>query len=222
MFMFPMASDTVVDWNVISICKANPTFVPDAAAVMFGASMAVSLDVPVEPKRTRIVLVLAADDVQMPYALIRYVVPAAMVFAGTAYDTTVVSAVVIGPTGEAIDATPPGGPPPDGARRFAAGRVPVTPVAGGIDGISPATSEHGPNDVAETHVPITLCEVCPVAAPSVRVEPEIVQVSQFAPVAEQELAPCTGGGKVNCARRSWANQMARTAHKRKRAIRGGS
>jgi hypothetical protein len=32
---------------------------------------------------------------------------------------------------------------------------------------------------------MTRWEACPLAAPSVRVEPEIVQVSQFAPVAEQ-------------------------------------
>ena len=81
-----------------------------------------------------------------------------------------------------------------GVGRFAAGSVPVTPVESGIDGRSPATSEHGPNDVAEPQVPMTLWEAWPVAAPSVRVVPEIVQVNQFAPGLEQELAPGEGGG----------------------------
>jgi hypothetical protein len=67
--------------------------------------------------------------------------------------------------------------------------VPFTPVDSGIDGRSPATSEHGANDVADPHVPITLCEVCPVAAPSVNAPPEIAQVSQLAPGAEQDVAP---------------------------------
>jgi hypothetical protein len=62
-------------------------------------------------------------------------------------------------------------------------------VDSGIDGRSPATSEHGTNDVADPHVPITLCEVCPVAAPSVNAPPEIAQVSQLAPGAEQDVAP---------------------------------
>jgi hypothetical protein len=53
----------------------------------------------------------------------------------------------------------------------------------------------GPND-EPLPVPITWCEVCPVAAPSVRVEPEIVQVSQFAPVAEQDVAPPLAGGNT--------------------------
>jgi hypothetical protein len=70
-----------------------------------------------------------------------------------------------------------------------------------VPGRSAIPSEHGPNDVADPQVPITRWEVCPVAAPSVRVEPEIVQVSQLAPVAEQELAPGEGGGKTAvCAR----------------------
>jgi hypothetical protein len=43
---------------------------------------------------------------------------------------------------------------------------------------------------------MTRWEVCPLAAPSVRVEPEIVQVSQLAPVAEQEVAPLAGGGNT--------------------------
>ena len=42
-----------------------------------------------------------------------------------------------------------------GVGRFAAGSVPVTPVASGIDGISLATSAHGPNVVANPQVPIT-------------------------------------------------------------------
>jgi hypothetical protein len=99
-------------------------------------------------------------------------------------------------TGETIVATAPGGPPPAGPGRFAADKVPVTPVDNGMDGRSPATSEHGANDVADPHVPMTRWEVCPLAAPSVRVEPEIVQVSQLAPVAEQEVAPLAGGGNT--------------------------
>jgi hypothetical protein len=76
-------------------------------------------------------------------------------------------------------------------------------VDSGIDGRSPATSEHGANDVADPHVPITWWEACPVEAPSVRVEPEIVQVSQFAPAAVHEVAPGAGGGKtLLCARPS--------------------
>jgi hypothetical protein len=66
-----------------------------------------------------------------------------------------------------------------------------------VPGRSAIPSEHGPNDVAEPHVPMTWWEACPVAAPSVRVEPEIVQVSQFAPEAVQDVAPGAGGGKVS-------------------------
>jgi hypothetical protein len=72
--------------------------------------------------------------------------------------------------------------------------------------------------VAEPHVPMTLWEAWPVATPSVRVEPEIVQVNQFALGLEQEVAPGEGGGKAAvCARPSRANQTASRAHKRKRA-----
>src|ERR1035438_1839326 len=110
-----------------------------------------------------------------------------------------------------------------GVGRFAAGSVPVTPVESGIDGSSPATSEHGPKLVAAPHVPMTWCGVWPVAAPSVRVVPEIEQVSQLAPGLEQELAPGRGGGKTAvCVRPTWANQPARMAQKRKRAIRVGA
>src|ERR1022692_719794 len=102
-----------------------------------------------------------------------------------------------------------------------------------MDGRSPATSAHGPKLVAAPHVPMTWCGVCPVAAPSVRVVPEIEQVSQLAPGLEQELAPGRGGGKTAvcvrptwanqparmvCVRPTWANQPARMAQKRKRAI----
>jgi len=62
------------------------------------------------------------------------------------------------------DSTPPS-VDPVGVGRLAAGRVPVTPVASGIDGRSPATSEHGANEVAERHAPITWWEVCEFAAP---------------------------------------------------------
>src|ERR1022692_1398186 len=92
-----------------------------------------------------------------------------------------------------------------------------------MDGRSPATSAHGPKLVAAPHVPMTWCGVCPVAAPSVRVVPEIEQVSQLAPGLEQELAPGRGGGKTAvCVRPTWANQPARMAQKRKRAIRVGA
>jgi hypothetical protein len=127
----------------------------------------------------------------------------------------VVSGVLMGDVADVIAATPPGGPPPAGAGRFAAGSVPVTPVASGIDGRSPATSAQGANDVAEPHVPITWCEVWPVAAPSVSVEPEIVQVSQLAPAAEQVLAPGEGGGKTlppGWALPSHANRPTRMPH----------
>ena len=100
--------------------------------------------------------------------------------------------------------------------------MPITPVASGIDGRSPATKEHGANDVADPQVPTTWWAVCPVAVPSVRVEPEIVQVSQFAPVAEQELAPGEGGGKTlppNCALPSCASRPTRMAHKPSHRIR---
>jgi hypothetical protein len=43
-------------------------------------------------------------------------------------------------------------------------------------------------------VPITWCAAWPVVAPSVNVEPEIVQANQFAPAAEQEVAPPSGLG----------------------------
>src|ERR1035438_5788151 len=90
-----------------------------------------------------------------------------------------------------------------------------------MDGRSPATSAHGPKLVAAPHVPMTWCGVCPVAAPSVRVVPEIEQVNQLAPGLEQELAPGRGGGKEHCARRSRADHPARMAHTRKRAIQVG-
>lgn len=106
-----------------------------------------------------------------------------------------VSGVLIAAVAAEIAATPPGGPPPDGAGRSA------------------PTKEHGPKEVAEPQVPMTLCDVWPPAVPNVRVEPEIVQVSQLAPVAEQVLAPGEGGGKtLLCARPSWANQPTRMAH----------
>jgi hypothetical protein len=92
----------------------------------------------------------------------------------------------------AKDSTPPS-VDAVGVGRFAAGSVPVTPVASGIDGRSPATSEHGANDVADPHVPITWCGVCPVATPSVSVPPEKAQVSQLAPGAAQDVAPPEGG-----------------------------
>jgi hypothetical protein len=82
------------------------------------------------------------------------------------------------------------------AGSWAACNVPLTPVERGLVGISPATKEHGPKDVADPQVPMTWCAVWPVAAPSVRVGPEIVQVNQLAPVAEQEVAPDEGGGKA--------------------------
>src|ERR1039457_1551940 len=90
-----------------------------------------------------------------------------------------------------------------------------------VPGRSAIPSEQGWNDVAEPHVPTTWWEAWPVATPSVRVEPEIVQVNQLAPGLEQEVAPGEGGGKV-CVRPTWANQPARRAHKRKRAIRVGT
>jgi hypothetical protein len=105
-----------------------------------------------------------------------------------------------------------------GVGRFAAGSVPVTPVASGIDGRSPATSAHGANDVADPQVPITRWEAWPVAAPTVRVEPDSVQVNQFAPVAEQELAP-PGDEITVCARTLWENQPAKARHKRNGAMR---
>lgn len=86
-----------------------------------------------------------------------------------------------------------------------------------VPGRSAIPNEHGANAVDEPQVPMTWWEVWPVAAPSVNVEPEIVQVSQFAPGLEQEVAPLGGGGKA-CAWPTWANQTARRAHKRKRAI----
>jgi hypothetical protein len=120
---------------------------------------------------------------------------------------------------EVIDSMPPR-VEAVGVGRFAAGSVPVTPVASGIDGRSPATNEHGANDVADPHVPMTRWEVCPLAAPSVRVEPEIVQVSQFAPAAVQEVAPGAGGGKtLLCARPSWANEPNRMAYNGNHATR---
>jgi hypothetical protein len=87
---------------------------------------------------------------------------------------------------DVIEATPPGGPPPAGAGRFAAGKVPFTPVDSGIDGRSPATSEHGANDVAEPHVPRTWWEVCPVVAVRFNTGVTVVllpneQVSQLTP-----------------------------------------
>jgi hypothetical protein len=82
-----------------------------------------------------------------------------------------------------------------------------------VPGRSAIPSEQGANDVADPQVPTTWWEVWPVAAPSVRVGPEIVQVSQFAPGLEQEVAPLGGGGK-DCARPSRANQTARRAHKK--------
>src|ERR1035438_7668365 len=136
-----------------------------------------------------------------------------MVPPGTKYDTTGVSPLLRLPVADVIEATPPGGPPPAGAGRVAADKVPCTPVASGISGRSPATSEHGAKDVAEPQVPITWWEACPVEAPSVRVEPEIVQVSQFAPAAVHEVAPGAGGGKTPLwARPSWANQPTRMTH----------
>jgi hypothetical protein len=74
---------------------------------------------------------------------------------------------------------------------------------------------HGPNAVADPHVPMTWWEVCPAAAPRVSVLPEMVQVSQFAPVAEQELAPGDGAGKTlppNCALPSCTDRPTRMAH----------
>src|ERR1017187_371800 len=137
-----------------------------------------------------------------------------MVPPGTKYDTTGVSPLLRLPVADVIEATPPGGPPPAGAGRFAADKVPFTPVDSGIDGRSPATSEQGANDVAVPHVPMTWWEVCPVAAPSVRVEPEMLQVSRLAPGALHDVAPPEGGGKtlLPCARPSWANQPIRMAH----------
>src|ERR1017187_6100012 len=80
-----------------------------------------------------------------------------------------------------------------------------------VPGRSAIPSEQGANAVDEPQVPITWWGAWPVAAPSVRVGPEIVQVSQFAPGLEQEVAPGEGGGKA-CARPIWASQPARTAH----------
>src|ERR1700690_81877 len=53
----------------------------------------------------------------------------------------------------AKDSTPPS-VDAVGVGRFVAGSVPVTPVASGIDGRSPATNGHGANVVALPHVPI--------------------------------------------------------------------
>ena len=100
-----------------------------------------------------------------------------------------------------------------GVGRLAAGRVPVTPVASGMAGRSPASRAHGPNVVAEPHVPMTWCEVCPEAAPSVSVEPEMTHVSQLAAGLEQELAPGEGGGNTapSWACPYWAKQPTRKA-----------
>jgi len=51
--------------------------------VTLKVARAVSVAVPVEPKRILGALTLAALDVHVPYATTRYVVPAAMVLAGT-------------------------------------------------------------------------------------------------------------------------------------------
>src|ERR1039457_5154615 len=117
-----------------------------------------------------------------------------MVPPGTKEDTTGVSPLLRLPVADVIEATPPGGPPPAGAGRFAADKVPFTPVDSRIDGRSPATSEQGANDVAVPHVPMTWWEVCPVAAPSVRVEPEMLQISRLAP---------GGLPRTKCRSRQW-------------------
>jgi len=74
---------------------------------------------------------------------------------------------------------PPGGPPPDGAGR------------------SVPTKEHGPKDVAEPQVPMTLWDAWPLAAPSVR-----------APAAEQEVAPPDEAGGTYCPRSAGAAMTA--------------
>src|ERR1039458_144562 len=109
---------------------------------------------------------------------------------GNQEDTNGVSPLLRLPVADVIEATPPGGPPPAGAGRFAAGKVPFTPVDSGIDGRSSATSEHGANEMAEPHVPRTWWEVCPVVALSAStgvtvVELPMLHVSQDAPKVPQ-------------------------------------
>ena len=85
------------------------------------------------------------------------------------------------------------------------------------DGRSAVPNVQGPNDVADPHVPMTWCEVWPVAVPSVRTAPEIAQVSQLAPAAEHAVAPVDGGGYTPnpCAFPWGASQQIRTADKGK-------
>src|ERR1039457_7367040 len=68
---------------------------------------------------------------------------------------------------------------------------------------------------------MTWWEACPLAAPRVNAPPEIVQVSQLAPGAVQDVAPPEGGGKtlLPCARTSWANQPTWMAHNASHTIR---
>jgi len=81
---------------------------------------------------------------------------------------------------EVIDSMPPR-VEAAGVGRFAPGSVPVTPVASGIDGRSPATKAHGANDVADPHVPMTRWEVCPLAAPIDSAPPAKPHVNHDAP-----------------------------------------
>jgi hypothetical protein len=92
------------------------------------------------------------------------------------------------------------------------------------NGSSADVREHGPNDVAVPHVPMTWCDVWPVAALSVRVEPEMVHVNQLTPVAEQDVAPDEEGGKTPnpWAMQCGASQEARIAMKRKRVNRAAA